>query len=223
MLPRDKKLILASFDSSSVIFCFSVVTEMKQSSPCCQHKAAIGDTAVKLQGSLIWLPFEAWLAGFSHTQLSFSTECPLCWEQMRNSASSHSHRFPKPGLQQKHIYTRSAMCWAHLKSPQPHPLRSPGTRHNLNHTTAKWLCHCRTSTWTPQLPPALLCFTSSGIYLRSDVLRGLELIRQLSVQRGVRKKRYCSRFWQQLWQVLALQIYVKVKGSWACSTLGKNW
>lgn len=56
--------------AASVFFCFLVVTEMKESLPCWQHKAAIRDTAVTLQGSLIWLPFEGWLAGLSYTHSS---------------------------------------------------------------------------------------------------------------------------------------------------------
>lgn len=97
-IPWQQKKILADFDPASILFCLLVVIEMKESSLCQPHRAAIRDTAVKLQGSLIWLPFEAWLAGLSHAQLSFSTESPLCREQIRNFAFSHSHTFPKPGL-----------------------------------------------------------------------------------------------------------------------------
>lgn len=122
----------------SVIFCFLVVTEMKQSSPCCQHKAAIGDTAVKLQGRLIWLPFEAWLAGFSHTELIFY-RMPTMLRTNEEFCLLTQPQIPKAWLvTEAHLHKESHVL--------PYPLRLPGTRHNLNHKTAKWPCHCGTST-----------------------------------------------------------------------------
>lgn len=80
---------------------------------------------------------------------------------MRNSVSSHS-QIPKVWPVTEADLNRR---WNELglsKESIPLPLTLPGTGHNLNHVTVKSLCHCATSPWTSQLPPAIVCLTSWG-------------------------------------------------------------